>query len=145
MFEGMSACPERLTDRPKKALELARRFAADRNHVLVTPTMVLAGVAAEGECLAAQALADAGLDAAAIVETTVKLPAWNGLPGWGPSMCRMLGDADRIGDSFGVRYTNCEHLTLALLSEGAPATFTVVSLGADLPALRAEMNELASR
>lgn len=131
----------KLTDRPWRALQLATGLASAQNHVLVTPTVALAGVAAEGECLAAKALASAGITPAAIVETTRKLPDRSGEPEWGPSLCAVVDAADRISGDLGLPYTDAEHLTLALLAE-ASVSSVVVRLGADLDALRSAVHAL---
>lgn len=131
----------KLADRPWRALRLAAGFAAARNHVLVTPTVALAGIAGEGECRAARILAASGVTAEALLGETHSLPVRSepGLPCWGPSLCAAVDAADEISEAAGVPYTDAEHLTLALLQPNFQSSHAAVRLGLDLDSVRSKL------
>jgi hypothetical protein len=139
---------ERFTDRARQVLVLAQKEARQLNHSFVGTEHLLLGLLAEGDGVAAQALARLGLtleDARDRVETIVGAHATSptGSPPFTPRAKRALELSLREALQRQHNYIGTEHLLLGLIREGeGVAAQVMVGLGADLSRVRATVEQL---
>ncbi len=129
---------------------LAQEEARLLNHAFIGTEHILLGLIAEGDGLAAQALAAFGITLEAArekVEETIGMSGTppSGSPPFTPRAKKVLELSLREAMELNQRSIGTEHLLLGLVREGEGVAATVlVSLGADLGGLRHEVMELMS-
>ena len=139
---------ERFTDRARRVVVLAQEESRLLNHDFIGTEHVLLGLIAEGEGVAAQALAALGVRLEAVrtkVEETVgrgeSTPSGH-IP-FTPRAKKVLELSLREALSLGHNYIGTEHLLLGVIREGEGVGATVlVGLGADLSTVRVKVVEI---
>src|SRR6202789_490773 len=141
---------ERFTDRARRVLVLAQEEARLLNHSFIGTEHILLGLIHEGEGVAAKALESLGISLEAVrekVEETIGMAgtAPSGSPPFTPRAKKGLELSLREALQLNHSYIGTEHILLGLVREGEGVAATVlVSLGADLPRVRQEVNSLMS-
>jgi hypothetical protein len=141
---------ERFTDRARRVLVLAQEEARLLNHPFIGTEHILLGLVAEGNGLAAQALAALEISLEAVrskVEETIGMARTSpsGSPPFTPRAKKVLELSLREALQMGHSYIGTEHLLLGLVREGEGVAATVlVSLGADGGRVRREVIKLMS-
>ncbi|MHB8262991.1 MAG: ATP-dependent Clp protease ATP-binding subunit [Acidimicrobiales bacterium] len=142
---------ERFTDRARRVLVLAQEEARLLNHSFIGTEHILLGLIHEGEGIAAQALNEMGITlegAREKVEEMIGLSggAPTGSPPFTPRAKKVLELSLREALQLGHNYIGTEHMLLGLVREGeGVAAQVLVSLGADLAAVRQEVIQLLSK
>ena len=141
---------ERFTDRARRVLTLAQEEAVQLNHSFIGTEHILLGLIREGDGVGAQALRSLGISFYAVrdkVQETIGTAGTvpGGSPPFTPRAKKVLELALREALQMNHSYIGTEHMLLGLLREGQGVAATVlVSLGADLPRVRQEVNRLMS-
>ncbi len=141
---------ERFTDRARRVVVLAQEEARLLDHNYIGTEHILLGLIQEGEGVAAQALealeisvADARARVVAIIGHGSVEPCGH-IP-FTPRAKKVLELSLREALQLGHNYIGTEHILLGLLREGeGVAAQVLTSLGADLPAVRAQVIQLLS-
>jgi ATP-dependent Clp protease ATP-binding subunit ClpC len=141
---------ERFTDRARRVLTFAQEEARQLNHSFIGTEHLLLGLIREGDGVGAQALRSLGISFPAVrdkvqetIGTAGSVPG--GSPPFTPRAKKVLELALREALQLNHSYIGTEHMLLGLVREGEGVAATVlVSLGADLPRVRQEVNSLMS-
>ena len=141
---------ERWTDRARAALDQARHEAAALGHNYLGTEHLLLGLA-QGDGLAARALARLGVDAAEVRDQVVEsigrgIEARPGDGPYTPRTKKVLELAVREAARLHCDYVGTEHLLLALVreGEGVAAQILVQRLGVDLPRVAETVLDMVS-
>ena len=141
---------ERFTDRARRVLTFAQEEARLLNHSFIGTEHILLGLIREGEGVGAKALQSLGISLQAVrdkVEETIGTAGTvpSGSPPFTPRAKKVLELSLREALQLNHSYIGTEHILLGLVREGEGVAATVlVSLGADLPRIRQEVNDLLS-
>lgn len=141
---------ERFTDRARRVLTFAQEEARQLNHSFIGTEHILLGVIREGDGVGAKALQSLGISLQAVrdkVEETIGTAGTvpSGSPPFTPRAKKVLELSLREALQLNHSYIGTEHILLGLVREGEGVAATVlVSLGADLPRIRQEVNDLLS-
>jgi ATP-dependent Clp protease ATP-binding subunit ClpC len=141
---------ERFTDRARRVLTFAQDEARQLNHSFIGTEHILLGLIREGDGVGAQALRSLGISLQAVrdkVQETIGTAGTvpGGSPPFTPLAKKVLELALREALQLNHSYIGTEHILLGLVREGEGVAATVlVSLGADLPRVRQEVNSLMS-
>ena len=141
---------ERFTERARRVLTFAQDEARQLNHSFIGTEHILLGLIREGDGVGAQALRSLGVSLQAVrdqVQETIGTPASvaNSSPSFTPRAKKVLELALRESLQLHHSYIGTEHILLGLVREGEGVAATVlVRLGADLPRVRREVNNLMS-
>jgi ATP-dependent Clp protease ATP-binding subunit ClpC len=136
---------ERFTDRARRVLVLAQEEARLLNHSFIGTEHILLGLIAEGEGLAAQALAQLEVSRDEVrerIEETIGLSGSpsTGSPPFTPRAKKVMELSLREALQLGHNYIGTEHLLLGIVREGeGVAAQVLISLGADLPTVRQQV------
>ena len=140
----------KFTQRAQKVIQMAQEEARKMNYPYVATEHLLLGIINEGESVAAKVLENLGVDSQKVREKILELVG----PGEGPmpSEITFTPRAKRVlelsvdeASRFGHNYVGTEHLLLGLIREGEGiAAKVLVSLGADLERVRAEITQVLS-
>ncbi len=141
---------ERFTDRARRVLTYAQEEARQLNHSFIGTEHILLGLLREENGVGAHALRSLGVSFQAVrdqvqemIGTAGSVP--NGTPPFTPRAKKVLELALREALQLNHSYIGTEHILLGLVREGQGVAATVlVSLGADLPRVRQEVNGLMS-
>ena len=143
-FTAPSPAPELFTPRAQRALRAAATEANALGHNYVGTEHVLLGLFEPADGVAAQVLADAGLDRRGVVaEITQRVPigptlSGTGSPPYTPRATRTRERAHAEARLFGHNYIGTEHLLLALFDDADSIAAKVLDvLGAERGAVRA--------
>ncbi|WP_182353238.1 ATP-dependent Clp protease ATP-binding subunit [Flaviflexus huanghaiensis] len=141
---------ERFTDRARRVIVLAQDEARNLKHKYLGTEHILLGLIREGEGVAAKALEalDISLDDVRVQVIDI-IGEGNEAPSghipFTPRAKKVLEYALREGLQLGHSYIGTEHLLLGLLREqDGVAAKVLVKLGADLPRVRQQVNQLMS-
>ena len=141
---------ERFTDRARRVIVLAQDEARNLKHNYLGTEHILLGLIREGEGVAAKALEalDISLDDVRVQVVDI-IGEGNESPSghipFTPRAKKVLEYALREGLQLGHSYIGTEHLLLGLLREqDGVAAKVLVKLGADLPRVRQQVNQLMS-
>jgi hypothetical protein len=149
-FSSPAPTLERFTPRARRTVDAASAAARALGHNYVGTEHLLLGLFAEPEAFAARALADAGVDRAAVEAKVLEaLPrqaeALLDNPPYIPQASQALQNALREALELGHNYIGTEHVLLGLLREGeAPAGRILAELGVSLPPTRGRLLEMIS-
>jgi ATP-dependent Clp protease ATP-binding subunit ClpC len=141
---------ERFTERARRVLTFAQEEARRLNHSFIGTEHILLGLIREGDGVGAQALQSLGISLQAVrdqVQETIGTAGTvaSGSPPFTPRAKKVLELALREALQLNHSYIGTEHILLGLVREGEGVAATVlVSLGADLPRVRREVNNLMS-
>jgi ATP-dependent Clp protease ATP-binding subunit ClpC len=141
---------ERFTDRARRVLTYAQEEARQLNHSFIGTEHLLLGLIREEEGVGTQALQSLGISSQAVrdeVEETIGTAGTvpGGAPAFTPRAKKVLELALREALQLNHSYIGTEHILLGLVREGEGVAATVlVRLGADLPRVRQEVNDLMS-
>ena len=141
---------ERFTDRARRVIVLAQEEARTLKHKYLGTEHILLGLIREGEGVAAKALEaleisldDVRVQVIDIIGEGNEAPSGH-IP-FTPRAKKVLEYALREGLQLGHSYIGTEHLLLGLLREqDGVAAKVLVKLGADLPRVRQQVNQLMS-
>jgi ATP-dependent Clp protease ATP-binding subunit ClpC len=139
---------ERFTDRARRVLTFAQEEARQLNHSFIGTEHILLGLLREEDGVGAEALRSLGVSFQAvrdqvqeIIGPTGTVPS--GSPPFTPRAKKVLELSLREALQLNHSYIGTEHILLGLVREGEGVAATVlVSLGADLPRVRQEVNSL---
>ena len=146
----LGAVFERFTERARRVLTFAQEEARQLNHSFIGTEHILLGLIREGDGVGAQTLRSLGISLQAVrdqVQETIGTAGTviSGSPPFTPRAKKVLELALREALQLNHSYIGTEHLLLGLVREGEGVAATVlVSLGADLPRVRREVNNLMS-
>jgi hypothetical protein len=141
---------ERFTPRARLTIDAAVDAARALGHSFVGTEHLLLGLFAQPEALAARALAEAGVDRAAVEAKVLEtLPrqaeALLENPPYVPQASQALQNTLREALELGHNYIGTEHVLLGLMRErGAPAARILAELGARPAAIRSRLLEMVS-
>jgi ATP-dependent Clp protease ATP-binding subunit ClpC len=141
---------ERFTDRARRVLTLAQEEARQLNHSFIGTEHILLGLIHEGDGVGAQALRSLGISSQVVRDKVQEIVGTagtvaDGSPPFTPRAKKVLELALREALQLNHSYIGTEHILLGLVREGEGVAATVlVSLGADLPRVRQEVNSLMS-
>jgi len=141
---------ERFTDRARRVLVLAQEEARLLNHSFIGTEHILLGLIAEGEGVAAKALAQLGISLEDVRERAQETIGRVGFPPiasppFTPRAKKVLELALREAHQLGHNYIGTEHMLLGLVREGEGVGAQVlVTLGADLGSVRQQVIQLLS-
>jgi ATP-dependent Clp protease ATP-binding subunit ClpC len=141
---------ERFTDRARRVLTLAQEESRQLNHSFIGTEHILLGLIREGDGVGAQALRSLGIsfyDVRDKVQETIGTAGTvpGGSPPFTPRAKKVLELALSEALQLNHSYIGTEHILLGLVREGQGVAATVlISLGADLPRVRHEVNRLMS-
>ena len=146
----LGAVFERFTERARRVLTFAQEEARQLNHSFIGTEHILLGLIREGDGVGAQALRSLGISFQAVreqVQETIGTAGTvaSGSPPFTPRAKKVLELALREALQLNHSYIGTEHILLGLVREGEGVAATVlVGLGADLPRVRREVNNLMS-
>jgi hypothetical protein len=148
-FSSPAPTLERFTPRARRTTDAASASARALGHDFVGTEHILLGLFAEPEALAARALAEAGIDRAAVQSRVLEaLPRGEALldnPLYIPQASQALQNALREALELGHNYIGTEHVLLALLRDGdAPAGRILAELGVSLPSTLSRLLEMVN-
>jgi hypothetical protein len=146
-FASPAPTLERFTPRARRTTDAASASARALGHNFVGTEHLLLGLFADPEALAARALAEAGIDRAAVEAKVLEaLPRAEALldnPLYVPRASQALQNALREALGLGHNYIGTEHVLLALLRDGdAPAGRILAELGVSLPSTLSRLVEM---
>lgn len=133
---------ERFSDRARHAMALANREAGRLKHNDLTPSHLLMGLIAEGECVAAEALRLLNVNLNAVRdEVRSRMTEGQGAGAVGgrvhtAELREVINRAIQEARKFHHRYVGTEHLILGLLATESMAAEVLRKQGVDLDALR---------
>jgi ATP-dependent Clp protease ATP-binding subunit ClpC len=141
---------ERFTDRARRVLTYAQEESRQLNHSFIGTEHILLGLLREEDGVGAFALRSLGVSFQAVraqvqemIGTAGTVPT--GSPPFTPRAKKVLELALREALQLNHSYIGTEHILLGLVREGEGVAATLlVSLGADLPRVRQEVNSLMS-
>jgi ATP-dependent Clp protease ATP-binding subunit ClpC len=148
--DTLGAVFERFTERARRVLTFAQEEARELNHSFIGTEHILLGLIREGDGVGAQALRSLGFSLQAVrdqVQETIGTAgtAASGFPAFTPRAKKVLELSLREALQLNHSYIGTEHILLGLVREGeGVAAKVLVSLGADLPRVRLEVNNLMS-
>jgi ATP-dependent Clp protease ATP-binding subunit ClpC len=146
----LTAVFERFTDRARRVLTFAQEEARQLNHSFIGTEHILLGLIREGDGVGAKALQSLGISMQAVRDKVVETIGTagtvpTGSPPFTPRAKKVLELSLREALQLNHSYIGTEHILLGLVREGEGVAATVlVSLGADLPRIRQEVNDLLS-
>jgi len=141
---------DKFTQRAQKVIRMAQEEARKMNYPYVATEHLLLGIINEGESVAAKVLENLGIDSQKVREKILELvgPGEGPMPAeiaFTPRAKRVLELSVDEAARFGHNYVGTEHLLLGLIREGeGVAARVLVSLGADLERVRAEITQVLS-
>ncbi|NYE57910.1 ATP-dependent Clp protease ATP-binding subunit [Carboxydothermus ferrireducens] len=141
---------DKFTQRAQKVIRMAQEEARKMNYPYVATEHLLLGIINEGESVAAKVLENLGIDGQKVREKILELvgPGEGPMPveiAFTPRAKRVLELSVDEAARFGHNYVGTEHLLLGLIREGeGVAARVLVSLGADLERVRAEITQVLS-
>jgi ATP-dependent Clp protease ATP-binding subunit ClpC len=141
---------ERFTERARRVLTLAQEEARQLNHSFIGTEHILLGLISEGDGVGAEALRSLGISFQAVrdqIQETIGTAGTiaSGSPPFTPRAKKVLELALREALQLNHSYIGTEHILLGLVREGEGVAATVLlGLGADLPRVRREVNNLMS-
>lgn len=141
---------ERFTDAARQVLVLAQEEARLLNHGFIGTEHLLLGLMAEGESVAAHALASFDVElprTRQMAVETIGLSAHGhlGSPPFTPRSKKVLELSLRSALQLGHSYIGAEHILLGLINEGEGVGCQIlVNLGVELPAVRQRVIDLLS-
>jgi ATP-dependent Clp protease ATP-binding subunit ClpC len=141
---------ERFTDRARRVLTFSQEEARQLNHSFIGTEHILLGLLLEEDGVGAQALRSLGVTFQAVrdqvqemIGTAGTVPS--GSPPFTPRAKKVLELALREALQLNHSYIGTEHILLGLVREGqGVAANVLVTLGADPPRVRQEVNSLMS-
>ena len=141
---------ERFTDRARRVVVLAQDEAKMLNHNYIGTEHILLGLIREGEGVAAKALEALNITLEDVREQVIDIIGEGQEPPSGhipftPRAKKVIEYAMREGLQLGHSYIGTEHLLLGLTREpDGVAAQVLIKLGADLPRVRNQVNQLIS-
>ena len=141
---------ERFTDRARRVIVLAQEEARNLKHNYLGTEHILLGLIREGEGVAAKALEALNITLEDVREQVIDIIGEGQEPPSGhipftPRAKKVIEYAMREGLQLGHSYIGTEHLLLGLTREpDGVAAQVLIKLGADLPRVRNQVNQLIS-
>ncbi len=141
---------ERFTDRARRVIVLAQEEARGLKHNYLGTEHILLGLIREGEGVAAKALESLGITLDAVRAQVIDIigegqESPTGHIPFTPRAKKVMEYAMREGLQLGHSYIGTEHLLLGLTREpDGVAAQVLVKLGADMPTVRNQVNQLIS-
>ena len=141
---------ERFTDRARRVIVLAQEEARNLKHNYLGTEHILLGLIREGEGVAAKALEALGITLEDVRDQVIDIIGEGQEPPSGhipftPRAKKVIEYAMREGLQLGHSYIGTEHLLLGLTREpDGVAAQVLIKLGADLPRVRNQVNQLIS-
>ncbi|MFT3943737.1 MAG: ATP-dependent Clp protease ATP-binding subunit [Ancrocorticia sp.] len=141
---------ERFTDRARRVIVLAQEEARNLKHNYLGTEHILLGLIREGEGVAAKALEALNITLDDVREQVIDIIGEGQEPPSGhipftPRAKKVIEYAMREGLQLGHSYIGTEHLLLGLTREpDGVAAQVLIKLGADLPRVRNQVNQLIS-
>lgn len=141
---------ERFTDRARRVIVLAQEEARNLKHNYLGTEHILLGLIREGEGVAAKALEALGITLDDVRAQVIEIIGEGQEPPSGhipftPRAKKVIEYAMREGLQLGHSYIGTEHLLLGLTREpDGVAAQVMVKLGADMPRVRNQVNQLIS-
>ena len=150
--EGAQPMFEKFTDRARKVMSLAQDEAQSLGKMYVGTEHLLLGLIAEGDGIAAKALASLDVTYEETLATIRQLSSEDVQPGSGghipftPRAKRVLENAYRETMAHGQTYIATEHLLLGIVGEGDGIAMTALGrMGISADAVRNAVDELVSK